>query len=171
MSAAVKEDGSDAFSGLIVSIARQTLALVEQGQVVQLFSVSTAARGAGELQGSEKTPRGRLCIADLIGADLPENTVFVGRRPTGEIYTPVLEKTQPERDWILTRILRLEGCEPGRNQGDEVDTLSRYIYIHGSPDNVPMGMPGSHGCIRMRNTEIIGLFDRVTLGMSVLIEE
>jgi lipoprotein-anchoring transpeptidase ErfK/SrfK len=110
-------------------------------------------------------------IAEKIGAGVPPNTVFVERQPTGEIYTPELRARFPQRDWILTRILWLAGAEPGKNQGGDVDTYRRYIYIHGSPDEVAMGMPGSRGCIRMRNADVVDLFDRVEVGTKVLICE
>ena len=135
------------------------------------FGVSTAAKGAGEQEGSGRTPRGRHRIRARIGAGAPENAVFVGRRATGEVYTPALAEAHPDRDWILTRILWLCGCEPGRNRLGAVDTQRRFIYLHGTPDSEPMGVPGSHGCVRMRNADIIWLFDRVPLGAEVLIEE
>jgi lipoprotein-anchoring transpeptidase ErfK/SrfK len=93
--------------------------------------------------------------------------VFVGRRPTGELYTPELSEQFPKRDWILTRILWLSGCEVGFNRLGDVDTMRRYIYIHGSPDSVHMGEPGSIGCIRMRNADIVELFDLVPAGTPV----
>ncbi len=121
--------------------------------------------------GSFKTPRGRHRIRAKIGAGQPVNTVFVGRRPTGEIFTPELAARHPDRDWILTRILWLSGCEPGFNRLGEVDSMRRYIYIHGAPDTVPMGVPASHGCIRMRNVDVMDLFDRVPVGTPVEILE
>jgi len=151
-----------------VHLATQTLELLDDaGRVVARYEVSTAANGPGEQRGSFCTPRGRHIIRAKIGAGAPENTVFVRRRPTGEIYTPELAARHPGRDWILTRILWLSGCEPGFNRLGEVDTMRRYIYIHGSPDEVPMGVPGSRGCIRMRNRDIIELFDRVAVGTPV----
>ena len=133
--------------------------------------VSTAARGAGEEKDSFRTPRGAHVVRARIGAGAPLNTVFVGRRPTGEIYTPALGRTHPGRDWILTRILWLSGLEPGRNRLGDVDTMQRYIYIHGTPDEVTLGVPGSHGCIRMRNRDVVELFDRVPAGTEVRILE
>ncbi|MCL6555589.1 MAG: L,D-transpeptidase [Burkholderiales bacterium] len=151
-----------------VHLPTQTLELLDDaGRVVAHYEVSTAANGPGEERGSFCTPRGRHIIRAKIGAGAPENTVFVRRRPTGEIYTPELAARHPGRDWILTRILWLSGCEPGFNRLGEVDTMRRYIYIHGSPDEVPMGVPGSRGCIRMRNRDIIELFDRVAVGTPV----
>lgn len=151
-----------------IHLATQTLELLDdEGRVIRRYPVSTARNGAGEQRGSYCTPRGRHVIRAKIGAGAPENTVFVRRRPTGEIYSPELAARHPGRDWILTRILWLSGCEPGFNRLGEVDTMRRYIYIHGSPDEVPMGVPGSRGCVRMRNRDIIELFDLVEAGTPV----
>ena len=159
-------------SRIHISIARQELNLFDdQGQVERRYAVSTAERGVGELRGSYCTPRGPHLIRARIGAGQAENTVFVARRPSGEIYTPELGAAFPERDWILTRILWLSGCQPGFNRLGQCDTMRRYIYIHGSPDSVPMGQPGSHGCIRMRNADIVDLFERVAAYTPVDIEE
>lgn len=155
-----------------VSIAEQSLSLVDEaGRVVRRYSVSTALRGVGEQSGSYCTPRGKHLIRARIGAGLPVNTVFVARRASGEIYTPELAAAYPERDWILTRILWLSGCEPARNRLGCVDSMRRYIYIHGSPDSAIMGKPGSRGCIRMRNADIIQLFDLVPAYTPVEITE
>ena len=135
------------------------------------YPISTARNGPGEKLDSECTPRGKHQIAEKIGADAPENTVFVGRKPTGEIYSEEHAKNEAERDWILTRILWLEGCEAGRNQGGDVDSKKRYIYIHGTPASTEMRIPGSRGCIRMRNADIVELFDRVGVGTPVEIVE
>jgi L,D-transpeptidase YbiS len=132
-------------------------------------SVSTARNGPGEERGSERTPRGWHVIRAKIGAGCAPNTVFVARRPTGEIYSPMLRAQFPGRDWILTRILWLSGLEPGRNRLGEVDTMRRFIYIHGCPDDDPMGIPSSHGCVKVRNDAVIELFDRVSAGTRVLI--
>ena len=145
-----------------ISIARQLLTLIDGvGQVIRSYPVSTASRGAGEQYGSFCTPRGKHVIRARIGAGQPVNTVFVARRPTGEIYTEDLGRAFPDRDWMLTRILWLSGCEPGRNRLGCVDSMRRFIYIHGSPDTATMGAPGSHGCIRMRNADILQLFELV----------
>ena len=133
--------------------------------------ISTAKNGAGEQRGSECTPRGLHYIRARIGAGCDENTVFVGRRPTGERYDETLHQQYPERDWILSRILWLCGSEKGKNRGGVVDSMRRYIYIHGCPDSEPMGIPLSHGCVRMRNRDIIELFDRVDVGTRVMIQE
>lgn len=137
------------------------------GVPVCQYGVSTASNGAGELSGSYCTPRGRHVVRARIGDGQPLNAVFVRRRPTGEIYTPELAQQYPGRDWILTRILWLSGCEVGTNRLGEVDTMRRYIYIHGTPDEVELGVPGSRGCVRMRNKELLELFDKVEAGTAV----
>ena len=144
----------------------------DEGEVC-LFeaSVSTAKNGPGEMKNSECTPRGLHTIRACIGADFPDNTIFVGRRPTGELYSDALSAQLPERDWILTRILWLSGLEVGRNRLANVDTMQRYIYIHGTPDNVDINVIGSHGCVRMRNDDLIILFDLVSVGTAVQIND
>ena len=155
-----------------ISIPMQTLELyTAQGELLSRHRVSTALLGTGEQSGSFKTPCGRHVIRACIGAGQPVNTVFVRRRPTGEIWSPALAEANPERDWILTRILWLSGCEPGINRLGSVDTMRRFIYIHGTPDSTPLGVPGSHGCIRMSNADIVELFERVVAGTSVNIVE
>lgn len=153
-----------------ISIDRQHLRWLDGGRVLFEAPVSTATNGPGEHNGSECTPRGLHRICARIGAGCAPNTVFRGRRPTGEIYSPGFAERFPGRDWILTRILWLGGLEPGFNRGGVVDTLRRYVYIHGAPDATPMGVPGSHGCVRMHNEALIELFDRVQVGDRVLIE-
>jgi len=153
-----------------ISIPQQTLALLDDGGApLRHYRVSTSKNGAGELHDSCCTPRGLHLIRAKIGAGQPVNTVFVRRRPTGEIYSPELGAKNPGRDWILTRILWLSGCEPGFNRLGEVDTMRRYIYIHGSPEEMEMGRPGSIGCIRMRNGDLLELFDLVSPGTPVQI--
>lgn len=156
---------------LIISIAEQWLRLIEGQKVLMETAISTALNGPGEEEGSGCTPRGRHRVRAKIGAGCPENTVFVARRPTGEIFTPELRRKAPQRDWILSRILWLSGLEPGKNRLGNRDTMRRYIYIHGTPDEEPMGVPLSHGCVRMRNKDIIALFDMVPVGTPVLINE
>lgn len=144
-----------------IDLTAQSLKLWDGRQCRFETDISSAKNGPGEINGSGCTPRGAHVIRAKIGANAPLNTVFVGRRPTGEIYTAELGKSFPHRDWILTRILWLSGVERGVNRLGNVDTMRRFIYIHGSPDSVAMGKPGSHGCIRMRNTDIVRLFDLV----------
>lgn len=154
-----------------VSIARQTLELSSGKKLLQSYAISTALNGPGEQKNSGCTPRGRHYIRAMIGSGAPENAVFIGRRQTGEIYSHELAKAYPNRDWILTRIMWLSGLEVGHNRLGQVDTMQRYIYIHGTPDTEPMGVAKSHGCIRMRNSDLIELFSKVSAGTSVLIEE
>jgi L,D-transpeptidase YbiS len=145
-----------------ISAAAQQLTLFDDaGAVVRRYPVSTSKNGLGETNGSYCTPRGRHIVRAKIGAGLGEGAVLVGRRPTGEIWTPELAAQDPGRDWMLTRILWLSGCEPGFNRLGEVDTMRRYIYIHGAPETAEMGKPGSIGCVRMRNADIVELFDLV----------
>lgn len=155
-----------------ISLARQTLTLLDDaGRPLKTWPVSTAKNGAGEAAGSHCTPRGRHIIRAKIGAGLPAGTVFRARRPTGEIYTPELGALNPERDWILSRILWLSGKEVGFNRLGPCDTMRRYIYIHGTPDERFVQAPRSHGCIRMRNADVIELFDLVPVYTEVVIRE
>lgn len=154
-----------------ISLAEQFLTVYQGDTVLRRYNVSTAKNGANEQMNSGGTPRGQHIIRARIGAGAPSGTVFVGRRPTGEICTPELMAANPNRDWILTRIMWLSGMERGRNRLGAVDTQRRYIYIHGCPDGSPMGVPESHGCIRMRNKDVIELFDSVPVGTSVEIKE
>ena len=156
---------------ICISIADQALELREEGKLLKRYAVSTAKNGPGEQNGSFRTPRGKHIVRAKIGRDAPANTVFVKRRPTGEIFTPELDAASPGRDWMLTRLLWLSGREPGFNRLGDVDTMRRYIYIHGSPDSREMGKPGSIGCIRMRNPDVIELFDLVDAGTPVEILE
>ena len=155
-----------------ISIKQQALTLYDdEGGVVARYPVSTAANGVGCDKHSGCTPLGAHIIRAKIGAGVPPNGVFVGRRATGEICTPELMAQYPNRDWILTRILWLSGTEIGKNRLGKVDTMQRYIYIHGTPNNTDMSIIGSHGCIRMRNADVIALFDMVEAGTPVVILE
>ncbi len=154
-----------------INIKKQTLSLFEGSDVLKQYIISTAKNGTGEQIDSECTPRGVHLIREKIGAGYESNTVFVGRKPTNELYHPKLREQSPDRDWILTRILWLDGCETGKNQGGNIDSYERYIYIHGSPDEVSMGTPGSRGCVRMRNQDMIELFDLVEIETNVNIIE
>lgn len=155
-----------------VDLGRQRLELFgKDGACIRRYAVSTGERGAGERSGSLCTPRGRHRIRARIGAGAPAGAVFRGRRPTGEVWSPEFAAAHPGRDWILSRILWLCGEEPGRNRGGEVDTMRRYIYLHGTGDDQPMGVARSHGCVRMRNRDIIELFELVPAGTVVEIVE
>jgi len=152
---------------LVISLTRQCLRVQRDGRVEREFRVSTSRYGPGEQAGSLCTPRGLHVIRAKIGAGLPLGAVLRGRRPTGEVLTPALHRAEPARDWILSRILWLSGLERGRNRLGDVDSMRRFIYIHGTPDQEPMGVPFSHGCIRMRNSEMAELFDAVVPGTRV----
>ncbi|MBX3616768.1 L,D-transpeptidase [Nitrosomonas sp.] len=151
-----------------IDITAQELELFDaQERVIRRYRISSAKNGTGQENGSFRTPLGKHIIRAKIGDGQPLNTVFIRRRPTGEVYSPQLAEQFPKRDWILTRILWLSGCEPGFNRLGSVDTMRRYIYIHGTPDSVEMGQPGSIGCIRMRNNDLVELFDFVSAGTAV----
>ena len=161
---------NDSEDYLYISIGKQELSLYIKGEIDKSYLVSTAKNGAGELMGSECTPTGWHKIRAKIGEAQLLNSVFIGRRPTGEVYTPKLMDDYPQRDWILSRILWLGGLEPGKNRYGKVDSTWRYIYIHGCPDELMTGKPESHGCIRMKNADVVDLFNRVDVGLKVLIE-
>ncbi len=155
-----------------ICLSSQKLSLIDAaGRQQTSFAISSSSRGAGEQINSYQTPRGLHRIRAKIGNGVPMGGVFVGRRYTGEIHSPMLAASFPERDWVLSRILWLCGCEPGRNRFGSVDTMRRYIYIHGTPDSEPMGIAKSHGCIRMRSNDLLRLYDQVEVGTQVLIEE
>jgi hypothetical protein len=157
------------FRHLRIDIGRQILGLHDGKRLLAEYRVSTGINGVGERHGSGCTPRGLHRVRIRVGEGCPIGTVFRGRRPTGEILDAALAAAHPDRDWILTRILWLTGCERGRNRGGEVDTLRRFIYIHCCPDTEPMGVPRSHGCIRMHNEELIELFDQTPVGTPVML--
>lgn len=154
-----------------ISVADQRLQLIDNTKILFDVKIATAKNGVGEQSGSECTPRGWHKIRAKIGSDCPENTVFIGRRPTGELWSEKLENEHPARDWILTRIMWLSGLQVGFNRSGTQDSMRRYVYIHGCPENIPMGLPDSHGCIRMRNSEVIQLFAMVEAGIPVFIDE
>lgn len=146
---------------ITISIERQSLTLFIDQAEKKCYSISSGLNGVGNQKGSGQTPLGKHIIRAKIGKHLPINSVLVGRRATGEIYSEGLAAINPNRDWILSRIMWLSGCEKGVNRLGNVDTMQRYIYIHGTPDSEPMGVPVSHGCIRMRNEDVIELFDLI----------
>ncbi len=145
-----------------VNLKTQAMHVFDKGNEIKTYAISSAKNGIGEKKNSFQTPRGKHIIRAKIGHDMPANTVFVDRRPTGEVYSDELWKKHPNRDRILTRIMWLSGTEVGKNRRGDVDTMQRYIYIHGAPDCAEMGKPGSHGCLRMHNHDIVELFDLVT---------
>jgi len=145
-----------------ISITAQMLTLFDDfGTVKARYCISTAVNGIGSEKNSGRTPLGRHIIRAKIGAGAPVTT--------GEILSPELMAQHPQRDWILTRILWLSGTEVGKNRLGNVDSMQRYIYIHGTPDTEPMGQPCSHGCVRMRNQDVVELFDLVDVGTPVFI--
>ena len=150
-----------------IQLTRQSLTVLDDGKPVCEFLVSTSRYGPGERFGSQCTPRGTHIVRAKIGTGLPAGAVLVGRRFTGEIYDSDLARRHPDRDWILTRLMWLSGREPGRNRYGAVDSLRRFIYIHGTPDVEPVGVPFSHGCIRMRNTDVIELYEMIDTGTIV----
>ncbi|MGL4318719.1 MAG: L,D-transpeptidase family protein [Pseudomonas sp.] len=156
---------------LHISIADQCLYGFAGGQLQLRLAVSTALNGAGEQSGSNCTPRGRHQVRARIGEGLPSGAVLRGRRWTGEVWSEELDRKFPGRDWILTRILWLSGCEPGVNRLGTVDTFRRYIYLHGTPEREPLGIPLSHGCVRLHSADLLHLFPRVPLHCAVLIDE
>ena len=152
-----------------IDINKQQLTLLQGDTVIAVYAVSTAKNGVGQNNGSECTPLGLHCVDAKIGSNAAENTVFIGRQESGEIFNEELKQKNPDRDWILTRILWLSGLEQGKNRGGEVDTKGRYIYIHGCPDSDSFATPSSHGCVKMRNKDIIELFENVDADTRVLI--
>lgn len=153
---------------VVIDLAQQTLSLPKHNK---FYVISSGKNGIGEQEHSGKTPRGWHRVAQKIGKNAPQNSVFIARQPTGEVYDQQFAQQFPQRDWILSRILWLDGLEQGFNHGEGCDTFKRYIYIHGTPDTEPMGIPMSHGCIRMKNDEIIELFDLISEDALVYISE
>ncbi|KXO85971.1 peptidase [Acinetobacter venetianus] len=153
---------------IVIDLAQQTLSLPKHNK---FYVISSGKNGIGEQENSGKTPRGWHRVAQKVGENSPQNSVFIARQPTGEVYDQQLAQQFPQRDWILSRILWLDGLEQGFNHGEGCDTFKRYIYIHGTPDTEPMGIPMSHGCIRMKNDEIIELFDLISEDALVYISE
>lgn len=156
---------------ILINVKEQTLQYWVNDKLEREYVISTAKNGLGEINGSECTPRGKHIVRAKIGKNTDINSVFVGRRLTGEIFTEALREIHPDRDWILTRILWLSGLDVGINRLGNVDTMRRYIYIHGCPDSDVMGSPSSHGCIKMRNSDLVELFDKVNVGTLVTIKE
>jgi len=154
-----------------VSINQQQLDLIHPNGVIKSYPVSTALKGIGQVKNSFKTPIGAHYIRAKIGKGLPTLSIFQGRRSTGKLWNKKDAESYPNRDWILSRILWLSGKELGVNRLGAVDTMQRYIYIHGTPDESHLGKPLSHGCIRMSNNDVIELFNLVPIGTIVNINE
>lgn len=151
---------------LTVNISRQAVALFEDGKFVKQFPCSTSRFGIGQIEGSNCTPLGLHCIAEKIGGGEPAGTVFKSREVIGNTSQPELANAK-----ITTRILWLEGLEPGFNQGTNVDSHARYIYIHGTGDQKSIGEPASHGCIHLADADLLWLFERLPSGTLVWIGE
>lgn len=150
-----------------VSVSAQQLTLWQADKPTWHCAVSTGKNGVGFEKGSGKTPLGRHYVRAFIGKGLSPLAVLKGRRPTGEIWSPELAQTYPERDWILGRILWLCGLETGINRGGNRDTFQRYIYLHASPEDQVTGTPISHGCIRLKPDDMCFVFDHLGYGSVV----
>ncbi len=156
---------------ILVSISKQKLYLIKGGKVVKIYLVSTSKYGIGNEEGSNKTPLGTHHICEKIGKNVKIGTIFkmgINTRRIAKIYT---DSTDLEEDPITARIMWLEGLEAGINRGKGIDLYKRHIYIHGTPEEGLIGQPASHGCIRMRNKDVIELFDLVSKGTLVEIQE
>jgi UDP-N-acetylmuramate--alanine ligase len=149
---------------LVVDVERQRLGLLEDGVLIREYPISTSARGIGGAEGSNRTPPGWHRIHARFGAGAAPGAVFASREPTGEVW----DGTAREDDLILTRVLTLDGLEAGVNRGPGRDSLSRYIYLHGTNHEDRLGAPDSHGCVRLSNADVVDLFDRVAVGDLVL---
>lgn len=155
-----------------VGVRNQQLALYdERGVPVRQYVISTASKGVGERVNSYQTPRGWHKVCERIGDGIEIDTIIYRRQVTPWKYTPQLHAEYPNKDWILTRILWLCGQEPGLNQGGEVDSYDRAIYLHGAGEHVAFGTPTSRGCVRMRGDDIIDLYDITANGIDVFINE
>jgi lipoprotein-anchoring transpeptidase ErfK/SrfK len=154
-----------------VSVSQQRLQLFSGREVLREYPVSTAAKGAGSQAGSQKTPLGRHQVHSKFGAGEPLGTIFESRRSTGRVATIHTAPVDLPEDVITTRILWLEGLEPGMNRGEGVDSRARFIYIHGTNEEGLIGRPASHGCVRLRNRDVAELFDLVATGTVVEIVE
>ena len=146
---------------------RQKVKQLKNHQVNKSYLISTALKGIGQNKNSFQTPIGTHYIRAKIGKDLPALSIFEARRPTGRIWNKEDAESYPNQDWVLSRILWLSGKELGVNRLGSLDTMQRFIYIHGTPDESQLGEPLSHGCIRMSNDDVIELFDLVFAGTIV----
>ncbi|WP_280539613.1 L,D-transpeptidase [Chromohalobacter sp. 11-W] len=156
---------------LEIDLGAQSLTIREGDVCRETFSISSGENGIGQHEGSGQTPVGWHYVRAAIGNGLPAGSVFRGRRPSGEVFSPELARVHPERDWILTRILWLCGLERGVNRGGDVDSQRRYIYLHGTPADQPMGTPASHGCIRLRDETLLAVFEAAPAGTPVWLHD
>lgn len=152
---------------VIVDVSEQQLSLYRDGQRIGHWPVSTSQYGIGNRQNSLRTPLGVHRVARMIGADAPLGTLFEARRNTGRTVTILKDDRPADGDYVTTRILWLEGLEPGVNKGAGIDSFQRYIYIHGTAEEGRIGRPASHGCVRMGNQAVVELFDQVQEGTLV----
>lgn len=152
---------------VIVDVSAQRLSLYRHGERVGHWQVSTSQFGTGNRQNSQRTPLGVHRVARKIGDNAPIGTLFRARRDTGRTVSILKDDRAADGDYVTTRILWLEGLEPGVNKGPGIDSFDRYIYIHGTAEEGRIGRPVSHGCVRMRNDEVIALFDQVAEGTLV----
>lgn len=157
-------------SKINISVSNQKLSLFQEGELVSSYKVSTALKGVGQEKNTNKTPLGNHIIRAMIGRNLPIYAVIKARRFTNEIWKKELDDPSITVDWILSRVIWLSGKDLGRNRLGNVDTMQRYIYIHGTNEEHLLGTPSSHGCIRMSNEDVIELFDLVSVGDIVEID-
>jgi len=156
---------------VLVSVARQELYLVQNSKVTSTYRISTSKKGVGSTAGSDKTPPGIHRVKEKYGEGAKEGAIFKGRAYIGREAEIVTEPISVNTDDVTTRILWLEGLEPGKNKGEGIDSYKRYIYIHGTPEEGLIGTPASHGCIRMLNREVIEVFNKVPIGTLVVVLE
>jgi lipoprotein-anchoring transpeptidase ErfK/SrfK len=154
---------------LIIDSQQQKLIFLQDALILKTYPISTALKGLGEQKNSFQTPRGWHKVRAKIGSDQAIYSIFKARRPSGQIYDLNLARQYPNTDWILSRIIWLSGLEVGKNRLGNCDTMQRYIYIHGTSDEVSIGKPNSMGCIRMNNQDMLEVFDLVSVGQRVFI--
>ena len=154
---------------LYVSIAKQKMYRIKEHKIIKTYVISSSSYGVGSKAGSNKTPLGLHRIKEKFGDNTPINGRMIGRVYYGKIATIYTDQTKSKTDDVTSRILWLEGLEKGLNKGEGIDSYKRYIYIHGTSEEGRLGTPASHGCIRMKNKEMIELYDKIKIGTLVLI--
>ncbi len=154
---------------LYVGIRRQRMYYFKNNQIVSSYPISTSSKGAGNLMGSYKTPTGLHQIAEKIGGNAPLGTLFINKKNTGKVVPVNKSEISIKKDEITSRVLSLKGLQQGINKGKKYDTFSRGIYIHGTSDEASIGRPSSHGCVRMKNDDIMELFDLLSVGTKVVL--